>query len=213
MGVRIHAYFVGLGHSEEEASELHHKYYTQYGLALRGLVRHHEVDALDFDKKCDGSLPLEDMLKPDPVLRQLLQDIDRTEFRVWALTNAYKTHAQRVLRILGVDDLFEGLVFCDYANPQFACKPEPEYFYEAMKQANLTDPSKCYFVDDSKTNIEAALELGWGKCVHFCEQGMQAVEGGKVKEIGQAGSVANGAVVISRLEELRTVWPEVFKAS
>ena len=37
------AYFVTLGWSEEEASEMHHKYYKQYGLALRGLVRHHDV--------------------------------------------------------------------------------------------------------------------------------------------------------------------------
>jgi pyrimidine and pyridine-specific 5'-nucleotidase len=32
-----------LGLSNEEASELHHKYYTTYGLALRGLIRHHDV--------------------------------------------------------------------------------------------------------------------------------------------------------------------------
>ena len=37
------AYFVSLGLSHEEASELHLKYYTQYGLALRGLTRHHDV--------------------------------------------------------------------------------------------------------------------------------------------------------------------------
>ena len=37
------AYFLSLGFPEEEASELHHKYYTQYGLALRGLVRHHQI--------------------------------------------------------------------------------------------------------------------------------------------------------------------------
>ena len=48
-------------------------------------------DPLDFDRKCDGSLPLEELLKPDPALRKLLEDIDRTKFRVWGLTNAYYT--------------------------------------------------------------------------------------------------------------------------
>ena len=48
-------------------------------------------DALDFDDKCDGSLPLEDMISPDPSVRKLFQDIDRSKARVWALTNAYKT--------------------------------------------------------------------------------------------------------------------------
>ncbi|EGO27496.1 hypothetical protein SERLADRAFT_382445, partial [Serpula lacrymans var. lacrymans S7.9] len=66
MGQRIHAYFVSLGLSEEEASGLHHKYYTEYGLALRGLTRHHDIDPLDFDQKCDGTLPLEEMIEPNP---------------------------------------------------------------------------------------------------------------------------------------------------
>ena len=30
------------------------------------------------------------MIKPDPTLRQLFLDIDRSKYRVWALTNAYK---------------------------------------------------------------------------------------------------------------------------
>lgn len=40
---RILAYFVQLGIPHEEASELHHHYYKTYGLALRGLVKHHDV--------------------------------------------------------------------------------------------------------------------------------------------------------------------------
>lgn len=38
-------------------------------------------------------------------------------------------HAERVLRILQVDDLVEGLVFCDYSEPNFTCKPETEFFH------------------------------------------------------------------------------------
>ena len=152
-----------LGLSDEEASELHHKYYTTYGLALRGLTRHYGVgdvlhalsplaysncmslDPLDFDRKCDGSLPLENMIKPHPGLRKLFQDIDRSKARVWALTNAYKPvnivsidegsnspalsqHAERVLRILDLEDQIDGLVYCNYNEPDFVCKPEPEYY-------------------------------------------------------------------------------------
>ncbi|KAI0732964.1 pyrimidine 5-nucleotidase [Fomitopsis betulina] len=216
MGERIHAYFLSLGFPEEEASELHHKYYTQYGLALRGLVRHHQIDALDFDRKCDGSLPLEDILKPDLKLQKLLEDIDRSKTRVWGLTNAYQSHAKRVLRILGVEDQVEGVIFCDYANPKFACKPEPEYFCNALQKANIQDPSRCCFVDDSRNNVLAAKQLGWGRCVHFCERGLVAVEGGKPKEIGSdivPGPDDEGITTITDLEELRTVWSDLFKAS
>lgn len=62
-----------------------------YSLVLLiGLVDHHQVDPLDFDQKCDGSLPLEDMIPPNPSLRALFESIDRSKARVWGLTNANK---------------------------------------------------------------------------------------------------------------------------
>ncbi|KAI6035156.1 pyrimidine 5-nucleotidase [Pisolithus orientalis] len=213
MGQRIHAYFVSMGLDEDEASDLHFKYYTQYGLALRGLTRHHDIDPLDFDRKCDGTLPLEELIQPNPKLRMLIEDLDRTKVRVWALTNAYKNHANRVLTILGVRDQIEGVVFCDYENPNFTCKPEPEYYHNAMKQAGIFDPSKCLFIDDSKQNVVAAKKLGWGRCAHFYEAGLEAMEGGKLKTLGRNGDTAasaNGVVVITDLEDLRKVWPDIF---
>lgn len=212
MGQRIHAYFVTLGLDEDEASELHHSYYTQYGLALRGLTRHHNIDPMDFDRKCDGTLPLDDLIKPDPRLRKLFQDLDRTKVRVWALTNAYKTHAQRVLKILDLEDQIEGLVYCDYQQIGFTCKPEPDYYHNAMKQANVSDPSKCYFVDDSRLNVRSAKELGWGHCVHFCEAGLEIVDGGKTKKLVLDTNTNDPKSIrqISDLEELRTLWPEIF---
>ena len=41
---KIHQYFTThLKISDEEATKLHHEYYRSYGLALEGLVRHHEI--------------------------------------------------------------------------------------------------------------------------------------------------------------------------
>ncbi|KAH7914211.1 pyrimidine 5-nucleotidase [Hygrophoropsis aurantiaca] len=213
MGQRIHAYFVSLGLEEQEASDLHHRYYSQYGLALRGLTRHHEIDPMDFDRKCDGTLPLEDLIKPNPSLRKLFQDIDRSKVRVWALTNAYKNHASRVLRILDLEDQIEGLVYCDYEVANFTCKPEPEFYRNAMKRAGISDPAKCYFVDDSRLNVVSAKRLGWGRCVHFYESGLETVEGGKIKRLGldgQQGAEKEGIEVISDLEQLRVVWADIF---
>ena len=60
-------------------------------LAETLIYDHFRPDPLDFDRKCDGSLPLEELLKPNAELRNLLQDIDRSKARVWGLTNAYHT--------------------------------------------------------------------------------------------------------------------------
>jgi len=172
------------------------------------LICSRHPDPLDFNEKCDGSLPLEDMIQPDPIVRKLFQDIDRSKARVWALTNAYKPHAQRVLKILNVDDLVDGLVFCDYSDKDFSCKPEREFFDQALVKAGITDPSKCYFIDDSRINVDAARKLGWGHCIHFCERGMTATEGGIEVTIGHHGDLKEDAV--ATLDDLRTVWSELF---
>lgn len=127
----------------------------------------------------------------------------------------------------------EAIVYCDYLVKDFVCKPEPEYYEmvslgymlhapdsfifnpsKAMKKAGISDPSKCYFVDDNRKNVDAACKLGWAHCVHFCEKGLEAMEGGRIKEIDDArdpGAAENNVVDISTLEDLRKVWPEIFK--
>lgn len=47
------------------------------------------------------------------------------------LMKFFSKHARRVLNILGVEDQMEGIVFCDYSDPNFACKPETA-FYERV---------------------------------------------------------------------------------
>lgn len=239
MGEKIHEYFfensIGVSPEElahlpeaesvklrhERAGDFHKKYYGTHGLALRGLVLHHNVDAMDFDQKCDQSLRLEDMIKPDPAVIQLLEDIDRSKYRIWGLTNAYTYHAERVLDILQLRHFCEGVVYCDYSRAgkdlkDLVCKPDPEFYHDALKQASVTDPSTCYFVDDNRRNIDTAKDLGWGNCVHLHEThpGNSDSAQSVVEQIGgtrEAGAPENDVVVISSIQQLRTVWPEVFK--
>jgi pyrimidine and pyridine-specific 5'-nucleotidase len=97
----------------------------------------------------DDALPLEDVIKPDPELRKLIQDIDTSKVRLWLFTNAYVTHGKRVVKLLKVDDLFEGMTYCDYASAPFYCKPHTEMFDKAMKQAGIKSNENCYFVGGS----------------------------------------------------------------
>ena len=131
---------------------MHQRYYTEYGLAIEGLVRYHKVDPLEFNEKVDDALPLDDIIKPDPKLRKLLEDIDTSKVKLWLFTNAYITHGKRVVKLLAINDLFDGMTYCDLAAPRLLCKPAPAMLDKAMRDAGVTDPHDCYFV---------------GKCAQF----------------------------------------------
>ncbi|KAF5020745.1 hypothetical protein F66182_7247 [Fusarium sp. NRRL 66182] len=196
----IYGYFKKhLGLLPEDAEQLARDYSNQYGQAIEGLVRHHQIDALDYNAKVDDALPLDDLIKPNPQLRRFLEDIDTSKVRLWLLTNAYVNHGKRVVRLLAVDDLFEGLTYCDYAQVPFVCKPQQDMFLKAMKEAGVSDVSKCYFIDDdSYKNCVGAQEAGW-TAIHFIEEGVPAAETPAFQR------------QIRNLEELRSIYPEFFR--
>ena len=158
MGKNIDDYFKKhLGLSPDDAERLHKDYSQQYGQAIEGLVRHHQIDALEYNAKVDDAVPLDDLIKPNAQLRQFLEDIDTSKVRLWLLTNAYVNHGKRVVRLLGVEDLFEGLTYCDYSQVPFVCKPHKEMFDKAMREAGISDASRCYFI--GKMDILSFLGL------------------------------------------------------
>lgn len=184
----------------DEAVRLHKEYYTGYGLAIEGLVRHHQIDPLKYNAEVDDALPLQDIIKPDPALRRLLDDIDRSKVKTWLFTNAYVTHAKRVVRLLGIEDLFDGLTFCNYAEQPLVCKPHPDMYTKAMKEAGVSEVQDCYFVDDSFLNCSKAKDFGW-TAVHLVEQGLPPP------------TTKASQYQIQHLRELRRVFPQFFKST
>ncbi|KAG1440062.1 hypothetical protein G6F56_012058 [Rhizopus delemar] len=121
MKEKIKEYFVNeVGVPEEEVVTIQKHYHETYGLSLRGLTKHHDVDPLDFDTKVDQSLPLDDLIKRDESLIQMLKDL---HCKKWVFTNAYKPHALRCLQLLGIENEFDGLTYTNYTIPEFNCKP------------------------------------------------------------------------------------------
>jgi len=202
--------------TQKEANDLHNKYHTQYGLAIEGLVRHHAVDALDFNAKVDDALPLERILKPDPQLRKFLQDIDRSKVKPWLLTNAYINHGSRVVKLLQIEDQFEGITYCDYGAEEFVAKPRKEYYLKAMKEVGIDSVKDCYFVgelsppseeikrltdgyvDDSYNNCKGAQALGW-TVAHLVEPSLPLPAEPACK------------YTVRSLFELREIFPQFFK--
>lgn len=197
----INTYFVShLDCPPEEATRLHLQYYKDYGLAIEGLARHHEIDPLDFNREVDDALPLDDLLAPDPELRKLLLSIDKTKVKMWLFTNAHITHGSRVVKILGIDDLFEGITYCDYTERPLVPKPAPAMFDKAERESGCSSSTERYFVDDSWLNCKAAYERGWKNTVHLVEEGWP----GDPQELPCKHK-------IQHLNELMDLFPEVFR--
>ncbi|RUP49742.1 hypothetical protein BC936DRAFT_141647 [Jimgerdemannia flammicorona] len=83
---------------------------------LHRLRKHHDVDPADYDRQVDGGLPLEELIKPDPEVRSMLEKL---KMKKWTRD----------------------------------CR--------AMREAGISDMSKCYFVDDSAANVDSGYKLGW----------------------------------------------------
>lgn len=174
MQVKIHQYFKEqLLLSDEDANELHLNYYKTYGLALEGLVRNHQVDALEYNSKVDDLLDLKSVLEYNEALRKKLIDLKQTSDYdcFWLITNAYKNHALRVISFLGLGDLFDGLTYCDYAQNPIVCKPMAGFFHGCFDTINVQKPDYTHlsFIDDSTLNVKAAADLGVGFVYHFVE--------------------------------------------
>ncbi|KAK4412398.1 putative protein C24B11.05 [Sesamum alatum] len=88
--------------------------YKNYGTTMAGLrAIGYDFDYDEYHGFVHGRLPY-DNLKPDPVLRSLLLSLS---IRKVIFTNADKVHAVKVLRRLGLEDCFEGIICFETLNP------------------------------------------------------------------------------------------------
>lgn len=77
-----------------------------------------------------------------------------------AFSNGPRKYVLRVLKELGLDDVFpcHKVFAVDDVLP--ACKPEKEAFEKVLDSIGVKNPSECIMVEDSMKNIRAAKELG-----------------------------------------------------
>lgn len=161
MAQRIELFFVNyLNLPLDESRILGARFYRDYGLAIKGLIKHFSIDPVEYDKFVDGGLPLDEILKPQERLTALLDNLSK-QGTCWIFTNAGKSHALRVLELLQLDSFFSGIIYCDYSEKNFPAKPDRLAFARAMQCAGVDDPNKCFFFDDSIGNIRTAQEVGW----------------------------------------------------
>jgi putative hydrolase of the HAD superfamily len=118
------------------------------------LEKHHQINVDDFLAYVHD-LPLGSYLTPDPFQRSVIASLPT---RNLIFTNADIFHAERVLTVLNLRDLFSTIVDVNAVTPY--CKPMPESFEIAMKRAGESDPSRCVMIDDLSRTTRAAREAG-----------------------------------------------------
>lgn len=152
---RIGKYMVEcLGMDEATVHELRRHYYLTYGTTLRGLQKHHAVDAGEFLAYVHD-LPLEQYLQPAPQKREMILSMPQKR---WIFTNADSAHARRVLAHLQLSDCFEGII--DIHGLGFVCKPEPAAFRLAIQTAGNPPAEACVMLDDALANLSGARQAG-----------------------------------------------------
>jgi putative hydrolase of the HAD superfamily len=140
------------GLPRHEAYALQKSYLNNHGTTLAGLIANHGVDPQTFlDEVHDVSM---DSLIPDPDLRDALIALPG---RNLVFTNGDKNHAERVLKKLQIDDLFEGTFHIGLAD--YIPKPNLEPFTRMMA-AHGVEPATTAFFEDSARNLKPAYELG-----------------------------------------------------
>jgi putative hydrolase of the HAD superfamily len=154
VGERIHQYIqerVGL--DPAMARDLRRHYLQTYGTTLKGLQVHYNVDTEDYLAYVHD-VPLGDYLQPDEALDRALAEIQAEKI---VFTNATTEHARRVLRSLGVEHHFSGIV--DLRTTNYQNKPQPGA-YQCVLDILGARPEECLMVEDSVRNLRPAQELG-----------------------------------------------------
>ena len=139
---------------EAAANQLREHYWKRYGATLQGLVRHHGTDPEHFLWHTHQFPALEHMVLRERGLRAALK---RLRGHKIVYTNAPTFYAEAVLRLLRIDDLFDGIFSIEGAG--YRPKPDAKGFYRLFRTQRLL-PQNCVMMEDSLENLKTAKKLG-----------------------------------------------------
>lgn len=152
------AYAAGkLGIDYDAAAQERLRLFEKYNLRSSEVVFYLEygLDMGEYIKDGYGAIDLDRIgLKRDEALRRALLDCNS---RMSVLTNNPKEYAERVIKKLGVEDLFENVI--GTAEMNYAMKPDIRAFVAALRVTGY-DPKETLFVDDMREYLIGAKKLG-----------------------------------------------------
>ncbi|HEY5156467.1 MAG TPA: pyrimidine 5'-nucleotidase [Anaerolineales bacterium] len=143
-----------MGFPKDQLATVREKYFREYGTTLRGLQANYSINTDEY-LAFVHDIPLGAYLHSDPELRAALESIKGQKF---IFTNADSAHATRVIKAIGLDGLWDGIIDVHTIAPY--CKPMPESFQLALQAAGDPKVHTCLLLDDQARITRAARSLG-----------------------------------------------------
>ncbi|MDR2618692.1 MAG: HAD-IA family hydrolase [Treponema sp.] len=155
VSARIHDYITALmGVTAEEALEERKKRIDHYGTTLEWLMAEKGFTGIEHYYQAIYPENEADALRGEPGLRNFLKTLPCP---LSILTNAPKEHADRVLKKLGIGDLFTELF--DLRRLGFKGKPREEAFRMALETLKAR-PEEVLFIDDMPKYVSGYRAIG-----------------------------------------------------
>lgn len=152
--------FCSIFSSHDEAKTLMTEYYFKYGHTLRGYLCETSDPLCNVEtwKQVYDKVDIEKYLVCDPEMYEKLKQFTQNNI-LYAFTNGDCDIGMRMLKSLGLIDLFEGIIYCDYKNGgNFICKPDKEA-YELTEE--IFGKKNLFIFEDRMINLEEPMKLGW----------------------------------------------------
>ena len=161
-----------LGLSKAQADALRRQYWLRYGATLLGLARHHGVRPAHFLHHTHLLPGLEARVRGHGAD---LAALARLPGRKVILTNAPAAYAWRVLRALGIQRWFDGVLSIEDMRMFGTLRPKPDARMLRHVAARLGVPASCcVLVEDTLVHQKAARRVGmqtvwmqrWSRAAH-----------------------------------------------
>ena len=147
-----------LGVDAAQADHLRRHYWRRYGATLLGLIRHHGVKPAHFLHHTHLLPTLERDLATH---RHDVDAVRRLAGRKLVLTNAPLAYAERVLRGLGMRELFDGVIGIEQMTMFGQLRPKPDArMFRALAVKLGVAPQRCVLVEDTLAHQKAAFQVG-----------------------------------------------------
>ena len=138
--------------SIEDASKLRQSYWDTYGATLKGLIKHHNIDPVDFLSTTHDLKNFNDLVMPEVNLKETISNI---KGRKIIYTNAPKSYTDRILKISNIYEMFDEVFTIE--DSDFTPKPNQVSMANFLKKYNIKEG---IFIDDIKENLKTAKKFG-----------------------------------------------------